>query len=252
MTDARTGSAPASRRVLAQLLLELRQSLRRGESFLVTVLIPVGVLLSFAATIEPPPGYDSAVEFVLPGVLALAVMSAGMVSLGIATAYERYYRVLKRLGVTPLTRLDLVLAKIGSVLAVEVIQVALLVLIAVLAFDWRPAGSVWAAVPLLILGTACFAGIGLLMAGALRAEATLGLANGLYLVFLALGGIALPLSSLPGWVEPLARLLPATALAAALRAVLGQGAAPDAADIIVLVLWSLAAVLLTARTFKWE
>lgn len=252
MTESRGGAAPVGHRIGAQLASEVRQALRRGENFLVTVAIPVGVLLIFASVLDPPAGYARAVDFVLPGVLALAVMSTGMVSLGIATAYERFYRVLKHLRTTPLSRLDLVLAKIGGVLVVEVIQVALLLLVAAVVFDWRPASTAWGALPLLALGTVCFAGLGLLMAGALRAEATLGLANGLYLAFLALGGIALPLSSLPDWLASLARFLPATALAAALRAVLNQNQAPAAADLTVLVIWSLGAVLLTARTFKWE
>jgi ABC-2 type transport system permease protein len=238
--------------VLAQAGMEVRLTLRRGENLLVTLLIPAGVLLAFSAVSSAPEGYDSTVDFLFPGVLALAVISTGMVSLGIATAYERFYRVLKRLGATPLSRLDLIVAKIGGVLVVEAVQVAVLAAIAMTMLGWRPAGTAWAGLPILVLGTMCFSGLGLLMAGSLRAEATLGLANALYLAFLAVGGIVAPLDRLPGWLAELARLLPATALAQTLRAVLTDGAAPGGADLLVLMVWAVGAVLVAARTFRWE
>ena len=244
--------ASVSARLAAQTAVEVQMTLRRSEGLLVNLVIPVGVLLFASAMLDPPAGYARAVDFALPGVLALAVMSAGMVSLAIATAYERFYRVLKRLGTTPLSRLELIVAKIGGVLVVEVLQVAALAAIAAVVLGWRPAGTAWAALPLLALGTVLFTGLGLLMAGALRAEATLGLANALYLAFAGLGGIVAPLERLPDWIAEPARLLPATALARALRAVLAEGAAPTAADLVVLVAWTIAAIALTARTFHWE
>src|SRR5829696_7538458 len=215
--------------LLAQISVELRLTLRRGENILITLLIPAVVLVAFGAGEGTPAGYASTVDFLLPGVLALAVMSTGMVSLGIATAYERYYRVLKRLGATPLGRLDLLAAKIGGVLVVEALQVAVLVGLGA-GLGWRPSPTVWAALPLLALGSACFAALGLLMAGALRAEATLGLANILYLGFLAAGGIVAPLDRLPSRLAEILRLLPATALARALRDVMAHHSLPDPLD----------------------
>lgn len=242
------------RAVLAQTGVEVRLTLRRGENLLVTLLIPAAVLLGFSAVEDPPAGYGQTVDFLLPGVLALAVISTGMVSLGIATAYERFYKVLKRLGATPLTRLDLIMAKSGAVLAVEAVQVAVLVGLAAGLQGWRPASLavVWTAVPLLALGTVCFSGLGLLMAGSLRAEATLGLANALYLALLAVGGMVVSLDRFPGWLADLARLLPSTALAEALRSVLAGGTVPGALDLAVLAAWAVGAVLLAARTFRWE
>jgi ABC-2 type transport system permease protein len=240
------------RALVAQTGMEVRLTLRRGEQLLVTLLIPAGVLLAFGGMEAAPTGFAKTVDFLLPGVLALAVMAAGMVSLGISTAYERFYRVLKRLGATPLTRLDVILAKIGGVLVVEALQIVVLAGLAAAAFGWRPAGTAWAALPLLALGTVCFAGLGMLMAGALRAEATLGLANALYLLFLAVGGLVAPLDRLPGGLADAVRVLPATALGRTLRDVLARGTAPGAFDLVVLIAWSAVAVALTARTFKWE
>ncbi|MEO7000589.1 MAG: ABC transporter permease, partial [Ktedonobacterales bacterium] len=185
-----TGAAPFWRMVLGQTRAELTMTLRRGESLLITLFIPVAVLIFFAALRIG----GANINQLVPGVLALAIMSTGMVSLGIATAYERYYGVLKRLGASPLPRLGLILAKALSVLVVEIGQVILLTLIAAIFFGWRPGGSFLLAVVVFLIGSATFAGLGMLMAGALRAEATLAGANGLYLLFLLIPGVVVPVT----------------------------------------------------------
>src|SRR5207244_8575988 len=133
---------------LAQLRVELILTLRRGESLLITLVVPVVLLIFFGAVAANPP------DFLVPGLLALAVMSTSMVSLGIATAYERYYGALKRLLGSPLPRGSLIAAKTLSVLIIEVVQVALLSTIARIFFNWRPAGSPLAAGLALALGRA--------------------------------------------------------------------------------------------------
>jgi ABC-2 type transport system permease protein len=187
----------------------------------------------------------------LPGTLALAVIASGLVSLGIATAYERYYGVLKLLGATPFPRWGIVAAKIASVLLLEAIQATLLVGLAAAVYGWRPHGSLLLAVAALILGTSAFSGLGLAMAGALRAEATLAGANGLFLFFLLLGGLYVPLDHLPAAVTPIARVLPAATLADVLRSAL-TGAAIPVRSIALLGVWSVAGPLLAVRTFRWE
>src|SRR5689334_14950967 len=179
--------APFSRQALAQTRVELLLTLRRGESVLITLIVPVVLLIFFASLNIIPASTGKAVDFLLPGMLALAVMATGMVSLGIATAYERYYGVLKRLGGSPLPRGGLITAKILSVLVLEALQIALLVGVAAGVYGWRPQGAPGITILGLVVGTAAFAGLGLAMAGGLRAETTLAGANGLYLIFLLLG-----------------------------------------------------------------
>lgn len=247
-----TQAAPLARQIAAQTRAELMMTLRRGESLLVTLIMPVLFLIFFASFISAPPApYRRSIDFLLPGILAVAIMSAGMVSLGIATAYERYYGVLKRLGSSPLPRSGLILAKILSVVALEVVQVVVLVAIAALIYGWRASGPAWAALPVALLGTATFAGLGLLMAGALRAEATLAGANGLYVVFLLIGGAFLPVSSFPGPIAGLFRLLPPAALTEALRGTLA-GHGDVGGSVVVLLVWTAIFIAAAARTFKWE
>jgi len=234
------------RGLLAQLRIELILSLRRGESLLITIVVPVVLLVFFGAVATTPP------DFLVPGLLALAVMSTSMVSLGIATAYERYYGALKRLLGSPLPRTSLIAAKTLSVLVIELVQVVLLIGIARLMFDWSPGGSLIPALLALILGTAAFAGLGLLMAGTLRAEATLAVANGLYLVFLLLGGFILPLDRLPGPIDLVAHALPAAALTDATRSALSASDQAAPGPLALLAVWALVTMGAAAFTFRPE
>jgi ABC-2 type transport system permease protein len=236
---------------------DLRLTARRGENVLVTIVIPIAVLLFFAGTSIIPNAPGRPVDFLVPGAIALGIIASGLVNLGIATAYERSYGVLKRLGGAPLPRWALIVAKGTSVLVLELVQITALFAVGVAILGWTP-GSGWS--PLLfavtvLLGTAAFAGLGLLLAGTLRAEATLALANGLFLGFLMLGGIVLPIDHLPDALRPIASLLPATALADLLRISLASAApAPGAAgtSAAILAAWAIGAAALTVRAFRWE
>lgn len=244
-------AAPAYRRVAAQALAELRSLLRNGEQLLLTLVIPVLILgfLTLAPVVTLGPGRR--VDFLTPGVFALAVMSTAFTGQAISTGFERRYGVLKRLGATPLGRTGLLLGKTSAVLTVEVFQLAVLGGVAA-ALGWRPHGSAPAAVALLALGTAAFSGLGLLMAGRLRAEATLAAANLVYLVLLALGGVMFPLSRLPTAVRMVADALPTAALADGLRAALQPGGGLPAGPAVVLTGWAVLALAAAALTFRWE
>jgi ABC-2 type transport system permease protein len=237
----------------AQTRTELSLTLRRGESVLLTLAIPVGLLVFFSLVdvLPTPAGVDDPVDFLAPGILALAVLSAAMTGPAIATGFERSYGVLKRLGVTPLGRPALLVAKVLAILVVEAIQVAVLVAVAV-ALGWRPGGNPLVALGAGALATVAFAGLGLAMAGTLPALTTLAAANGLYLVLLLLGGMVFPLDELPGPLRTFAELLPAAALSEALGAALASPVSVPARPWLVLVVWAVAAPLLAARVFRWE
>jgi ABC-2 type transport system permease protein len=237
--------------VRAQSRIELVKTLRQGEGMLVNVAVPVGVLVLFAKSDLVDLTWEHPVDFLFPGVLALAVMSSAMVSLGIATGFERRYGVLKRLGTTPLTRGGLLAAKTIGVLLIEVLQTVVL-LAAALALGWDLRWELLPAIALMLVGTVIFAAIGLLMAGTLRAEANLAAANALYLVLLTLGGMAYPLDDMPAVLEPIAKALPSAALAESLRALLTDEVAFEAWTLVVLGVWLVAAPLAASRLFRWE
>ena len=244
------GASPATRRIGAQARMELRLLLRNGEQLLLTIVIPTLLLIVFAkAPIADLP--KPRVAFLVPGVLALAVMSTAFTGQAIATGFERRYGVLRRLGTTPLSRTALLTAKTAAVVAVEILQVALLVVVG-LALGWSPRGSAAAVALLLLLGTVAFSGVGLLMAGTLRAEATLAGANLIYLLLLVLGGVAFPLSDFGSSTRHVLELLPIAAMTDGLRASLAPAPHLPAHDVATLLVWALGGCLLAARLFRWE
>ncbi|NUR86799.1 MAG: ABC transporter permease [Nonomuraea sp.] len=245
------GAAPFARMVAAQAGAEVRASLRNGEQLLLTLVIPVLLLVGFSLAPLVDTGAGSRVDFLAPGVLALAVMSTAFTGQAIATGFERRYGVLKRLGATPLSRPGLMLAKTAAVIAIEALQVAVIALVA-LALGWHPHGSPLGVLLLVLLGTAAFSGLGLLMAGTLRAEATLAAANLVYLVLLGLGGVIFPLAKFPAGMRSVLELLPISALTGGLRSVLQAGAGVPLGAVAVLAVWAVVGLGLASRFFRWE
>lgn len=255
MTDGaltpRPGAAPLPRMLLAQTVMETRLLLLNGEQLLLTIVLPTLVLVVFSTVSVVDVGAGRRVNYVLPGVLAIAIMATAFTGQAIATGFERRYGVLKRLAVTPLPRWGFMAAKTGSIVLAELLQLVLLLGVG-LALGWTPKGSVVAVAALLVLGTAAFSGLGLLMAGTLRAEATLALANLVFLLFLVGGGVVVPLDKFPAGVAAGLRLLPAGALSDGLRAVIQRGAAFPGPDALVLLAWSVVAIGAAGAAFRWE
>ena len=248
------GAAPMRSMIGAQTAAETRMLLRNGEQLTVTMVIPLALLAMFSLEPLVSVGGGSRVNFLAPGIIALAVMSTAFTSQAIATGFERRYGVLKRLGAEPLSRVGLISAKTASVIIVELLQAVLVTAVA-LGLGWRPHASALAflTVPLLVLaGTAAFSGLALLLAGTLRAEATLALANLIYIALLGLGGVVFPLTKFPAAAHPYLTLLPTGALATGLRAVLAHAAGVPVRDLITLVVWAVVGIGLAARTFRWE
>ncbi|WP_428936518.1 ABC transporter permease [Streptomyces sp. ACT015] len=237
--------------IAAQAALETRMLLRNGEQLLLTVVIPTLLLVLFSSVDIVDTGAGPSVDFLAPGVLALAVMSTAFTGQAIATGFERRYGVLKRLAVSPLPRWGLMTAKTLSVLVTEVLQVILLTAVA-LALGWSPHGDPFSVLLLLVLGTAAFSGLGLLMAGTLKAEATLAAANLVFLLLLVGGGVIVPLDKFPPGVRDVLGLLPVSALSDGLRAVLQHGAGTPWADLGVLAGWAVVGLTAAARFFRWE
>ncbi len=243
--------------LVSQARMELLLSLRQGEQLLVAMGIPVLLLVFLTQVALLPAGTGPRIDTLTPAVLALAVMSSAMVSLGIGTGFERHYGVLKRLGATPLGRPRLLGAKLAALLVTEAVQLVVLSLVALL-LGWDPtigAGGAVLAVLAVIMGTAAFAGFGLAMAGTLSGPANLAAANGLYLLLLLFGGVAVPAEELPSPLHILAELTPIGALVKALRVATGAAESSRGAlagSLFVLGVWAVSTVAVAVRSFRWS
>lgn len=240
------------RRVLRQAGWETRLLLRNGEQLLLTIAIPVGILLALAWTnLVPSVVGPDRIATALATVLAVSVISSGLTSLAIATAFERRSGALRFLGTTPLRRSELMTGKLLATAIVTLVAAAVVTVVAFL-LGWRPVpGSAWA-ILVLILGTACFAAWGIALAGLLRAEAVLAVANGLFLLLIMFGGVIIPVTALPDPVAMFARMLPSDALAEAMRVAIVGGRAPSLGMFAILVAWGVAGGIVASRTFRWS
>lgn len=248
----RSDAAPALARLRAQTSFELASIVRNGEQILVTILMPLIALVALAATsvvgLERAEG--PRVDLVAPGALALGIMAAAFTSQAIATSFDRRGGVLRLMATTPLGRVGLLGGKICAVLVVLVLQAVILGGVAI-GLGWRPSPvEVLAAAGVGVLGTAAFTALAMLLAGTLRFEAVLALANLLLLALTLVGGALVPTDWLPGIGSEIARFLPSGALGEALRGAFGDGVAWR--DVAVLLGWTSLLTWATSRTFRWS
>jgi ABC-2 type transport system permease protein len=235
----------------AQTAMEFKLLLRNGEQVGLTLLIPLLLEFFFNLPLLYSLGTPRRIDFVVPSIIALAVMSAAFTGLAIGTGFERKYAVLKRLGATALPRSVLIGGKTLSVLLLELVQLVLVCAFG-LALGWHPHGDPFAALLLVVLGTFAFGGLALLVAGTLRAEMTLGVANLIWLVLLFAGGIAVPLSKYGGAARDILQFLPSAALSDGLHEVLLNGQGLPLRETLTLLVWACLAIPAAARWFRWE
>ena len=241
------GAAPGSRRVLRHALIEARLMVRNGEQLLLAIAIPIGIVI-IGRFVGGPFGEPATL---IPSVLGLAIWSSAFTSVAIATGFERRYGVLERLAATPLGRTGLLAGKAGAVIMIVVGQVVIISAVGLI-LGWRPRPTpltVLIALLIMVLAIATFSCLALLLAGRLRAEATLGLANLIYLIFAAGGGLVVAVDGYPGLIRPVLRLLPPGALGEGLRA----AAAGTVLwwPLLVLAAWLVISALLARATFRW-
>lgn len=248
--------APARARVLAQARFEAAGLLRHGEQLLISIVLPLMALVGL--TFVPYPdlsvgAFDGIerIDVVTPGVIALAVMSTAFTGQAILLGFERRWGVLRLLGTTPLGRGGLLSAKALSVLVVLSIQLVVLGGTG-LVLGWRPSWiGLLPALLAVLLGTLAFAALAACLGGSLRAEAVLGLANLVWVLLAAGGGVLIPADALPGALSAVVSLLPSAALGDMLRAALAHGAVAWG-SLLVLTVWAVLASLLARRLLRWS
>lgn len=228
---------------------ELRLLLRNGEQLLLVFIIPAVLVVALGLTKFVSGGIDSAI----PRVLTISILATCFTSLAIATGFERRSGALRFLATTPLTRVNLLT---GKALATAIVtSLSVLVVLALGGFlGWRSGGSWPLALLIALLGIFTFASWGLFLAGALRAEAVLAVANGAFLALILFGGIIISPAQLPVGMGSVIKFLPSAALADGLTVAL---AGPTTSvelllPACLLAVWGAAGALLARHYFRWE
>ncbi len=236
-------AAPRSRQVWGHARTEAGLILRNGEQALLALVIPIGILVAgrFLGA-----GFGLNFPTLVPSVFALAIWSSCFTSLAIATGFERRYNVLERLAATPLGKLGILLGKATAIALVTTLQLLVLAIVA-LVLGWRPGfdpPTLLVGVAGCVLAAGAFAGLALSLAGTARPEVTLAVANLVYLFGVVAGALLLPVSSHPGWAQPLVALLPTAALGEALRS-------GTPSSLIVLAVWCAGTLVVARKVFRW-
>ena len=244
-------AAPNPKRVGAQAKFEAKALLSNGEQLLVSLLLPAVALAGLHFFSSPSLGPGRRIDLAVPGVLALAVVSTAFTGQAIATGFDRRYGVLRLLGVTPLGSKGLMTGKAVAVALVVAAQTLVLGALG-LVFGWRPhLGGLLPAIVFLALGCWTFVALALLVAGWLRAEGVLVVANLLWILFAIGGGLLLPTSQYPGVWSSVARFMPTGALGDGLRACL-TGGSGWVLPMLILTIWGALLSVAAARVFRWS
>ncbi len=246
-----SNAARPGRRIAAQATFEARAIMRNGEQLLLSILLPVGFLLLLSTTkildVVGASEHGQHVNVATAGVLGLSIASTAFAGQAIATGFDRRYGVLRQLATTPLGTSGLVIGKIIAVYGVVATQfVIIFVLAKLLGFNAHVniIGLLLAA----LLGTAALVSLALLMAGTLRAEATLALANIVWVLMAGAGGILIAHPGLWGWTTS---LLPFGALGDAMRAAVLAGTI-DWPALAIMAIWAVAGVLGCRAWFSFD
>lgn len=195
------------------------------------------------------------IDWVIPGIIGLNLMSTGMWGLGFALVTMRQKKQLKRLAATPMRRRDFLASQIGARLAFLPLEIAPVVLFAWLVFGVRVEGSLLALSVVVLFGATVFAGLGLFCSSRARTvEGVSGLLNLVMIPMFVLSGVFFSARRFPDAIQPLIQALPLTALNDALRLVYNDGAGLAAAggELAILAAWGTAAFVLALRWFRWQ
>ena len=231
-------------RVSAHARWELRLLLRNGEQILLMFVIPIALLVALVVMRR------SDIDTQVPIVMTVSLIATCFTSLAIGTGFERRAGALRFLATTPLSRVDLLLGKAIATGALAAMSIAVLAIVAA-TMGWRPDADWPSLVLFVLLGGGTFAAMAVLLAGALRAEAVLALANAIFVLLIVFGGVVFAAADMPSAIGRIVSLLPSAALADALQAALNGGNFPVGAGLVLLV-WGAAAALLARRTFTWD
>ncbi len=228
---------------------ELRVAARDGEQLLLTAGLPILLLVFFSVVDVLPTGDLDPVEFLVPGVLTIALLSSGFVRLAIALGFDRSFGAIGRYAVSPVSASTFLGSRAAAAAVIAVVQVIVLFLVGLI-LGWRP--TLHPLLPLVVvLALVAFFGLGLTLGSVTDGLRSLALANALYILLLLLSGVVFDLNELPGWMEAITRLLPTTATAQLLRTVTA-GDGGEVRDWLVLAAWSVIAPVAAARTFRWR
>ena len=194
------------------------------------------------------------VDFLVPGLLGMNVMSSGLWGVGWVIVEDRQKKLLKRMVATPMRRSEYLLAFVIMRMLFLVVEVPVLVGFAMLAFGTPMRGRLVDLGVLMAVGAMAFAGLGLLVGSRARNSQTVaGLINLVIMPMVVLSGVFFSSRHFPALLQPVIRVLPLTALNDGLRAIMNDGVTLGSlsGELLLLALVGAGSFGLALRWFRW-
>ncbi len=247
MTTHTTPNAPTSGSPRftsgALVTLEVRRALRNKKFLFFSVIYPALLFVIIAG------GADSTTEVAGTGLALPAFMMVSMASFGALTAVlmgnseriakERQSGWVRQLRLTSLPGRGYVLAKTASAAVVSLPSIVVVFVTAAAVKDVRLDAWQWLALTGAIwAGSLCFAALGVAVGYSATGDAVRPITMILYFALSLLGGLWMPTTTFPHWLQTLADWTPTHAYAALGRAI-ELGGAPHAGDVVLLLAYFL-------------
>jgi ABC-2 type transport system permease protein len=244
-----------------QVLAQNKLFLRNPFSAFFSLAFPVMFLLLFGSLLGggriEELGNIRYIQFLVPGMLAFAVISTCYTGLVTGVAINRDEGLLKRVRGTPLPPWVYISARILSAVWFSVISAVVMVLVAVLLFHVEVIGRMLpAAAVTLLLGAACFCALGMAVAAVIpNGEAAPVIANFTFFPVAFVSDLFFPTAGAPAWVATVGSIFPVKHFALALGDTfnpLVRGSGFAWGHLGMLVLWGVVGVVVAVRFFRWE
>ena len=195
------------------------------------------------------------IDFLIPGLLAMNLMSGSMWGVAWVVVHMRTRKLLKRLLAAPMKRWHLMCSLGLARLVIIPLEVAFILLFARIFFSVHVAGSYLALFAVAVTGSAAFASLAIAVASrAQNTETVSGLMNLIMLPMFITSGVFFAWSNFPEVLQPAIRALPLTAMCDGMRAVMidGEGLLGVLPSLLILALWGVPAFVLGVRYFRWN
>ena len=238
-------------------LVEARLFLREKGAMIGVFGLPVGLVIGFGLIpgfSDPQKGLSGqrGTEFIAALGVAIVLATLGLNGVPMVIGQYRERGILRRLGVTPVRPLTLLLADLTVWAASAVVSVALVVAVVRIAFHVPiPVAAGWFILALM-LGIAALFAVGLL-AAAVAPTARTAAGSGWLLFFpnMFLAGVYIPTEEMSATMRQVGNFTP---LGPALHAVRDSwmGIDPRPEYLVIMAAWTLSAGALAARFFRWE
>ena len=242
--------------LVRQTLLETKLFLRRRDDLFWTLAFPLFFIVLFGLIYGGKEWGDiRAIDYLLPGIIVMAVMITGIMNSATGFAEEREKGIYRRLSVTPIKKQTILGAQIINRYLIVLVQTLILLLIGILAFNITIVGNYAVFWLVLTIGALCFLAIGFSLTGLMRtAKSATPIAMIVFFMLLFLGRIFFPVDVMPKGLEYVSNILPSTYFNDALRIVIIEG--KSIADIWLEMLavfgWMVVCLVLAIRFFRWE